>query len=505
MKYCTFTRSLIVTIALLTAALAQAHDYGEGLENFAPAIALDNTQGRHDHWRGVGRLKIIRHAGASRCTASLIDSRRGPAQASGPAYILTSGHCVNRNPLNFSTDQALTGYVEFDYFLGNLQNTRRYAVKKTVSATMRGNDLALIELDTSLQSLLNVGIQPLAISTDTPTEGMNLMVVGVPSGHGDSPGLRLALCTHEAREDLVEDVYVLRGFHKHRCAGVGPGSSGSPVLDRLTNRIVGVLSTSTKNGKAENRCQENAPCEIDNGHPAWAPGVQYSSPANALMSCFNQGVFNALDSECALRPTLEMTLGDSYSPKPYSRITIDEQGNRVAPKWSWPFSLNQLYYRYKSVRAPSDCESPRHYSSAFEAREALIDDALEPDAGMHFLCIIGVDSPTQVPAWEMMSKPAIIVMEVAAAGPTRMPELTIERTTEGGYNVRPYFSRPSLWVYTFKSGTPESVQCDDPEGYLPTFAGVKTIEAQQLPMMLCSKAYDLSRQASLPRSDLLLP
>jgi hypothetical protein len=105
----------------------------------------------------------------------------------------------------------------------------------------------------------------------------------------------------------------------------------------------------------------------------------------------------------------------------------------------------------------------------------------------------------------MMNKPVIVAMELAPPGPTRMPELKIQRLANGGYDVALYYSSPSLWVYTFKSGAPTEVQCDDPQGYTPEFGTVKSIGASQLPLKLCSKVYEMSRQPSLPRTDLLLP
>ena len=505
MKHSKTTLMTVGAISLLAISLAQAKDYGDGLSNFSEAIALDNAQGRHDHWRAVGRMSIEQGEQKQNCTASLIDSRDDSADASGPAYILTSGHCVTRNALNFSYSVPVSGHIDFDYFVGGVANVQRIPLKQIVQATMRGKDLALIELDDSLQSLLDKGIEPLAFADEAPKAGTDLMIVGAPSGHEDAPGLRLSLCPFEGAHDLVESIYTARTAQKHRCKGVAPGSSGGPVLARESNRIMGVLSTSTGGGKEENRCQINAPCEIQDGQPAWSSESNYSSAAIGVQACFSEGRFDTSNAECVLKPALEVTLGTAYVPNPFGRIKHDEQGNIVLPTWSWQFSLDTPFYRYKTTRSASECESPHHYSDALEAKDALINESVGPDAGMHFLCIIGVDSTTQRPAIEVMNKPVVVAMELAAAGPTRMPELKIERSDDGGYTVEPHYSNPQLWVYSFKSGPPGEVQCDDKKGYKPEFGGVKTFSASQLPLQLCSKSYDMSKQASLPRTDLLMP
>lgn len=505
MKYRKSALLSIAFLSVIATGISQANDYGQGQENFSNAIPLDNAQDRHSHWRAVGRVQPSKANPDLYCTASLIDSRNGSLDASGPAYILTSGHCFNGNSLNISSDTPLDGHIDFDYFLGNMENTDRYELKKLVRSTMRGADLAIVELDTPLQSLLDIGIEPLKFSPQTPVKGMNLLMVGNPSGHENAPALRLSACPLDGAADLVENFYIFRAFHKHRCQGIAPGSSGSPVLDRISNQIVGVLSTSTRGKWAENRCQADAPCEVVNGQPMLAPDTSYSSPAIGLQSCFSHGQFNPLALDCSLQSTLNMTLTGNYRLKTFSRIGIDEQGAEVLPTWSWQFSLDMPKYRYKAVRTPTECESPHHYSNALDATNAVIDDPIGPDTGLHFLCIIGVDSAEQRPAGEMMNKPVIVAMEVAPAGPTLMPELKIERTADGDYKVTPHYSNPWLWVYAFKSGPADAVQCDDSQGYMREYVEVKTIRAALLPIKLCSIVYEMGKQPSAPRTDLLLP
>lgn len=124
MKYRKYALLSIAFLSVIATGISQANDYGQGQENFSNAIPLDNGQDRHSHWRAVGRLQVSK-AKSGHCTASLIDSRNGSPDASGPAYILTSGHCFNENSLNISSDTPLDGHIDFDYFLGNMENTER--------------------------------------------------------------------------------------------------------------------------------------------------------------------------------------------------------------------------------------------------------------------------------------------------------------------------------------------------------------------------------------------
>ncbi|MFJ3482635.1 trypsin-like serine peptidase [Pseudomonas sp. NPDC090202] len=495
---------LATTLSLVAATTTCATDYAQGLKNLSAPIALDNAQGQYNHWRSIGRLQMSEEQPEASCTAWLLDSRDSNDQASGPAYVATSGHCVIKDALNVAADVPMDGHIDFDYFLGNLQNTRRYTVKKASGASLRGVDIAIIELDAPLQDLLDIGIEPLKISTETPMTGMDLMIVGNPSGHADAPGLRLSTCALDSIKDFVEGIYVSRAAQKNLCLGIAPGSSGSPVLDRHSNRVIGIIGTTTRNTREESRCYFNTPCEINDGEAVWSAESNYSSPVTGLQSCFKQGRFDPSDTHCPLQPVRHMTVDDETVPISFSRITVDEHGNDVIPTWSFAFSLDTPFYRYKIVRSPSACIIPTGYSDAIASTDAHIDDPIGPTPGMHMLCIIGVESQEQRPAAEMMNKPFIVSVELVEAGPSRLPWLAIERVADG-YQVTPQHAEPWFFLYAFKAGAPDETDCDDQKGYAQEDGEPLKFATAQLPVKLCSIVVDLSMQRSAPRTDLLEP
>lgn len=496
MKIQPFTLVGSALLALTLSPSGMAMDYGQGLKNLAPSLLLENTDGRNDHWKGIGRLQLSKQYPEAYCTATLVDTRGEKQDLTGPAYLLTSAHCVSQDTLNFTVDEPSDGHVDFNYFHDTSANRHRYNVKQVSWSSQRGQDLAVIELDVTLQRLIEDGIQPLRLASKVPVPGDDLLIVGAPSQF-DEKGLRLSTCSYLSSETLIEQPAVFRNFYKDQCRGLKPGSSGSPVLDRLSNQVLAVVATTTAGALEENRCFADAPCELQKGQPRWAPASNYSNPVRALAKCFVDGQFEPKAAGCDLLPTVSFT-PKSHAIRYYKRIKNDAQGNPVLPTWKMAFDLSTPFYRHKTVRDPQHCSSPRHYSQALAAKDALIDGAVGTEPGLYVLCVIGVDSEDQPPSPALMNNPLLITMEIAQPGPTRAPQLDIRKKGSGGYSVEWQFSHPGLSAYEYKL----EKDCEDTTGYTRAVETL-TVEKEKLPASLCSRAIDMSGQRSAPRKDLL--
>lgn len=503
MSHHPFGRLSITLLACFFATASHAQDTAHDLALYqAQARLLENANGQNQHWNGIGRLQVDPQFPHAHCTAALMDTRGREGSATGPAYVLTAGHCVTFNSLNATVDLPSDGYIDFNYFHDSRAEHHRVNLKTINLGRLGGHDIAIIELDSSLQGLLQNGIQPLQLADSVPEAADELVIVGVPSQYPES-ALRIAACTHVSTEWLIEQPAILSGFYKNHCSGLKPGSSGSPLLDRQTNRILGVVSTSTFDTLEENRCFENTPCEVQQGQAHWAPHSIYSSPTYFLDRCFSAGHFTPGAEGCDAQPWMVTTLTNPARINYYRRVKQDSNGLQVLPSWKFAFSLDKPFYRYKAVREPQQCASPHFYSAALSATEANIDDPVGPEPGLYLLCIIGIDSADQVPELSIMKNPLMLAMEVAEPGPTTAPIIDIRREAEGGYTLAWHFSTPRLSAYKYKAGKPETTDCTAAEGYVRVVEEI-SFAASELPLKLCTLAYDMSGQPSLPRTDLLL-
>lgn len=467
---------------------AQANDFGDGLANLAPSRILENHDGRFSHWSGIGRIAA---KNGLHCTATLIDTRSPSSPADAPAYLLTSGHCVERKNGLIVTDRAVKGTIQFNFFTDTKAQT--FALKRIVWSSMQGVDLALVELVEPLNSLIDAGIAPVRIAENAPAAGHDILQVGAPLALGTGH-LRLAACTLEDSGAILERPWFWRHTVKNQCRDAKKGGSGSPMLTRENNEVFAVLGTTTQDSSPI------PPVELPQGFPQLSADSNYGNPVSFLRRCFVDGTLSQDPEQCPLFPTFS---ADFKSPaKQYAKISLNEQGQPIYPTWDLHFSLDTPFYRYKRVERASECENPHDYSPAIPAKDARIDEVIGSRTGLHLLCLVGVASADERPSQGLMRNALTLAVELLAVGPTELPKLNISRV-EDGHGVS-YVQDPRLFShYTVKIGPPERIDCADPAGFSKARPWGHFFSSQQLPVKMCTQAYDLNGQPSPVRENLL--
>ncbi|SIR46443.1 MAG: trypsin-like serine peptidase [Pseudomonas rhizophila] len=472
--------------------IAHSQDFGEGMQNFTASKVLENADGSHNHWRGVGRLFID-----GSCTATLLDTQDASVPQPTPAYVLTSGHCIEKGNGNIVTDKPVSGVMQFDYF-ADTGLFKTYALKKVAWRSMQGVDLAIIELDVSLQKLIEEGIQPLELARQKPADGTDVLIVSAPLGF-DKATLRMAACTLQPAREIVEGPWVWRNNVMTRCQDIAGGSSGGPILDRHSNEIIGVIGTGNlAAGFAP--CDEHAPCTRVGDVYKAIPKNVYGNPTIFLNGCFVQGhIANEATSSCPLYPAFTVS-ADANEPARYKRLKKRDDGTMEIPTWDYHFSISTAFYRHKTVRTAKDCESGHYYSDAISSNDAFINSEIGAQPGFYFLCILGVDSATQGAQIGLIKNGLSLVVEVLDDTPTAQPDLSIS----SGVGVE--LARGSEYrTYAVKFGPLDTTDCSRDEQYLThTYMDFWFPDAE-LPLKFCTIAYDKSGQASEPRIDVLSP
>lgn len=484
---------LLSGILYLSSALSVAHgkDYGEGQQNFTESKVLKNKDGLYDHWRGIGRL--ITRTGY--CTATLLDTQDPSASLPTPAYVLTSGHCTELTNANIVTNTPIQGFMQFNYFTDTAP--LNYVLKNIAWRSIQGVDMAIIELDVSLQTLLKKGIQPLRRAINRPADGTDVLIVGAPYGF-DEETLRLSACTLQPAGEIVEGRWVWRNTFMTRCKDMKGGGSGSPVLDRQTNEIIGVIGTGNLDDKAA-PCEQMAPCTPEGGGYKAILGNVYGNPTDFLNRCFVAGhLVQDATAHCSLFPVFSVSAA-ADSPQRYRRVGKKDDGNADIPTWNYRFSIDTPFYRHKTVRSAMDCEKALDYSSATSANDAFINTEIGEEPGIYFLCILGIDSMDQRPEVGLINNTLALPVEILANTPTAKAELTFITGVQAAANELPYRT------YASKFGPIETTDCSDTSQYITSTDLYSFFEDSDLPGKLCTIAYDISGQASEPRVDILFP
>lgn len=382
MKYFSYV-CLATLIGLATNTTVHARDLGEGAVNGSTSRALQNSEHHYELWSGIGRLSL--QSGGS-CSAVLLDTRNRQGLATGPAYLLTSGHCVLFQFGSARTNLPVEANVTFHYFYDTPQRHRQYAIRTARWSSLVGTDLAVLEVKATLASLIQAGINPLKLASHQAYESHDVLNVSAPSGFTEH-GLRLSVCAEQTAGTFIDHPGVFPLATRNHC-DLHAGSSGSPMLNRRTNEIMGIVSKvgAYRNTPAPPDCEHSSSCQ--------AARFNYSYSASFLYHCFIDGVFTSDGADCSLEP-VELTVTQPWNLKSYVHRTQSAAGQIILPAWDFRFSLQTPFYRYKAVRNARNCKAPDHYSTAISAEDAYINAEIGPQNGAHALCIIGVHSVQQ--------------------------------------------------------------------------------------------------------------
>src|SRR5262249_38717755 len=185
--------------------------------------------------------------GALTCTGALIDPA-GLGASSARAWLLTAGHCISLEPFGVIRNQPLTARVQFRFFIDTPPDRRVTRQTRAVGwSTMKGADLALVELDATIGDLGGQGIRPLRLATSTTESGRAVFWTGISGSPipTDMQFVRLGHCTQGRKTWLIERFWIWPNDLSNNCPDLYAGASGSPLFDANSNEIVGVVGTST--------------------------------------------------------------------------------------------------------------------------------------------------------------------------------------------------------------------------------------------------------------------
>jgi V8-like Glu-specific endopeptidase len=234
-------------------------------------------------------IQAVNFAGTvslSNCSGSVV--RMPASEDNDPALVMTNGHCLESGfPAagQVIVDKASTRTFGLLNSAGTRVGTLR--ANKIVYGTMTDTDMALYQLTTTYAQIKSsYGIDALVYDTARPAVGNAITVV---SGYWK----RTYSCAVDGYAyRLKEGAWTWKDSIRYTsaCQTIG-GTSGSPVVNDATGKVVGVNNTGNESG---GRCTDNNPCEVDaNGTVTVRRGINYAQQTWHVPACF--GLDNKLD------------------------------------------------------------------------------------------------------------------------------------------------------------------------------------------------------------------
>lgn len=217
----------------------------------------------------------------SNCSGSLIRLENAPD--TDQALILTNGHCLeNGFPRPGSSVYRQPSRRRFTLMNAAGDEVGTLTANRIEYGTMTGTDMSIYRLNETYATILSrFHVRALSLSSQHPTVNTEVEVV---SGYW-SRGYRCAIEGFVFK--LVEDTFTMNDsirYTRPGCEVIG-GTSGSPIIHKLTREVIGVNNTGNESGR---RCTMNNPCEIDeNGKVHYVKGYSYGQQTYRVYSCLN--------------------------------------------------------------------------------------------------------------------------------------------------------------------------------------------------------------------------
>ncbi|MGW1956656.1 S1 family peptidase [Streptomyces sp. NPDC001920] len=242
-------------------------------------------------------VRAVNFAGTvslSNCSGSVV--RFSDAEDDDPALVMTNGHCLETGmpgPGQVVVDRASSRTFGLLNASGSRVGTLR--ASKIAYGTMTDTDVAIYQLTTTYAQIKrSYNINALTMADTHPVAGT---AITVASGYWK----RLYNCNIDGFVyRLKEGDWTFKDSVRYTsaCNTIG-GTSGSPVIDQATNKVVAVNNSGNEDGQ---RCTVNNPCEVDeSGNVTVRQGINYAQQTYQIPACF--GVDNKLDlnaSGCVL-------------------------------------------------------------------------------------------------------------------------------------------------------------------------------------------------------------
>ncbi|EPH40603.1 serine protease [Streptomyces aurantiacus] len=231
------------------------------------------------------KAKAVTFAGTvalSNCSGSVV--RVPSSQPTDPALVMSNGHCLETGfpaPGQVIVDRASTrSFTLLNASGGNAGTVR---ASKIAYGTMTDTDVSLYQLTSTYKDIESrYGIKALELDSARPAQGK---AITVASGYWK----RMYKCNIDGfAYRLKEGRWTWKDSVRYTsaCQTIG-GTSGSPVIDDATGKVVAVNNTGNEDG---GRCTDNNPCEVDeNGKVTVRQGINYGQQTYTIVPCVGAG------------------------------------------------------------------------------------------------------------------------------------------------------------------------------------------------------------------------
>lgn len=245
----------------------------------APAVAQST---REDVATQAAAVTYAGTVALSNCSGSVV--RVPNSLPTDPALVLSNGHCLESGmPAAGQVIKDKASSRSFSLLNASGSKVATLRASKISYATMTDTDISIYQLTkTYAQISSQYSINALTLNDAHPVQGTAIKVV---SGYWK----RTYSCNVDGFSYLLkEGEWTWKDSLRYTpaCNTIG-GTSGSPVIDTTTGKVVAVNNTGNEDGA---RCTVNNPCEVDqSGAVTVRQGINYAQQTYIIVPCVGPG------------------------------------------------------------------------------------------------------------------------------------------------------------------------------------------------------------------------
>ncbi len=486
--------TLYITRIMATLMLGNSPDTGSSEPNESSSSLVSITEGNNYLYTGIGSLFAD-----SRCTATYIKVSFEP---DAPAYVITNGHCVqNWHPNEVILDEPADYSVIFNYFVDTVDEQVVIPVSRIAYSTMKGRDVAILELDATNSEMASVpAIESFRIAdSEVPVSSMRVLGIPVNSIDANQQFLRQENCDVLGGANLLEFQWHFFDTYRNNCQDIFGGSSGSPVFYPNSDEIFALINTTTIGGLSA--CALGSPCEVTAEGTELRENTSYATPIHGVGNCFDvAGIFDLMAPDCPLDDGAQLSL-EGYPQQAQQPLVTDNEGNTKPSAWNTVLMGDFTHYRFKTGPVQDiDCRDEADYSAPIALADAdMIDEVIPEAEGVYYLCVLAGNSNNIDEAWQSASNATIVIAKIDTTPPSLEPMLSLNETPEG-FSYEPIFQVPELANFSLKHGPVDAIDCDDPADYMPYRRIPLFIEkGSETPAKICVIGSDYAGNLSPPK------
>lgn len=420
--------------------------------------------------------------GPMTCTATYIEV---PNQTlDSPAYIITNGHCTNfvfeDNAIYLDT--PLDAKVVFKKIVGIPEGQQiSFATNKIAYGTMKGTDLAIVELKHTNKELQNAGILPMKIATSIPSTGSKIQTYGYPLSL-QPVQLRLSNGIQGNSSFVAEFIWLWHDFYSNNFKNIASGSSGSPVFENVNTGIWGMVNTTTIGGLGN--CELGAPCEFySNTSPQTKYETTYVLDIRNIKGSFNsKGVFDITLPKNELEKPLDFSGSLDMSVRNFGKEqSIHEK-----------LVFQSSHFTQTSYRIDPFETFDRKNNTGFVSMTAdTMRIAFPQKEGFYVLSLL------------KNSQKSYLTFKMDFTAPNADLIKLSQNKGDDGYSIEPIFKYPEIVNYKWKVGPASSCNCADQSDLQPYYRFPMNVPIKDLPVKVCVYGYDLAGNQSKVKEFLL--